>query len=141
MSKFNRLPPAPGSNGEVSGGMAVAKLKYASDNTTALGMILSFIIPDGKNDHLTAKFQRFCHWCEEFSITAYWPVCFMAVLGDCNSMFDTLVRITAARKARLPDIEDNPIDADCSIPVGITLICEAETIADKQSLICTYHKL
>ena len=141
MSKFNRLPPAPGSNGEVSGGMAVAKLKYTSDNTTALGMILSFIIPDGKNDHLTAKFQRFCHWCEEFAITAYWPVCFMAVLGDCNSMFDTLVRITAARKARLPDIEDNPIDADCSIPVGITLICEAETTADKQSLICTYHKL
>jgi hypothetical protein len=137
MSKFNRLPPSPGSSGEVSGGMAVAKLKYASDNTTALGMIPSFVIPDGKIDHLTAKFQRFCHWCEEFAITIYWPVCFMTVLGDCNSMFDTLVRITAALKARLPGIEEDPADIDCSIPASITLICEPETASDRQSLICT----
>ena len=54
MPKFNLLPPAPGSSGEVSGGMAVAKLKYVSYNTTALGMIPSFITPDGKMDHLTA---------------------------------------------------------------------------------------
>ena len=117
--------------------MAVAKLKYASDKTTALGMIPSFVIPDGKIDHSTAKFQRFCHWCEEFAITIYWPVCFMTVLGDCNSMFDTLVRITAALKARLPGIEEDPADVDCSIPASITLICEPETAIDRQSLICT----
>ena len=52
-------------------------------------------------------------------------------------MFDTLFRITAALKARLPGIEEDPDDVDCSIPAGITLICEAETAADKQSLICT----
>ena len=66
MSKFNRLTPAPGSNGEVSGGMTIARLKYASDNSTALGMIPSFTIPEEKIDHLTAKFHRLCHWCEEF---------------------------------------------------------------------------
>ena len=63
------------------GGAVVSKLEYASDNTTALGTI-----PDGKIDHLTAKFQRFCGWCEEFAVIVYWPVCYMTVLGDCNSI-------------------------------------------------------
>ena len=61
----------------------------------------------------------------------------MIVLGDCNSMFDTLVRITAALKARLPGIGEDPADVDCSIPTSITLICETDTTADKQSLIYT----
>ena len=137
MAKFTCIPPLKGSNGEVSGGSAVSKLKYASDNTTALGTIPNFNIPDGKIDHLTAKFQRFCGWCEEFAVTIYWPVCYMTVLGDCNSMFDTLVRITAALKARLPGIEEDPITVDCSIPAAITLNCEVETLADMQSLLCT----
>ena len=119
------------------GGQQYPKLKYASDNTTALGTIPNFNIPDGKIDHLTAKFQRFCGWCEEFAVTIYWPVCYMTVLGDCNSMFDTLVRITAALKARLPGIEEDPITVDCSIPAAITLNCEVETLADQQSLLCT----
>ena len=61
----------------------------------------------------------------------------MTVLSDCNSMFDTLVRITAALKARLPGIEEDPITVDYSIPAAITLNCEVETLADKQSLLCT----
>ena len=137
MSKFTCLPPSKGADSEISGGAHVAKLKYASDNTTALGNIPSFIIPEGKIDHLTAKFQRFCGWCEEFAVTIYWPVCFMTVLGDQNSMFDTLVRITAALKARLPGIEQDPDDVDHTIPAGITLICEQESTADIQSLLCT----
>jgi hypothetical protein len=137
MAKFTCIPPTKGSNGEVSGGAATAKLKYASDNTTALGTIPTFNIPDGKIDHLTAKFQRFCGWSEEFAVTIYWPVCYMTVLGDCNSMFDTLVRLTAALKARLPGIEEDPAQVDCSIPCAITLICQAETVADQQSLLCT----
>ena len=52
-------------------------------------------------------------------------------------MFDTLVRITAALKARLPGIEEDPITIDCSIPAAITLNCEVETLADQQSLLCT----
>ena len=137
MAKFTCIPPVKGSNGEVSGGSAVPKLKYASDNTTALGIIPKFDIPDGKIDHLTAKFQRFCGWCEEFAVTIYWPICYMTVLGNCNSMFGTLVRIIAALKVRFPGIKEDPITVDCSIPAAITLNCEVETLADKQSLLCT----
>ena len=61
----------------------------------------------------------------------------MTVLGDCNNMFDTLVRITAALKAQLLGIEEDPITVDCSIPAVITLNCIVETLADKQSLLCT----
>ena len=59
----------------------------------------------------------------------------MTVLGDCNSMFaiDTLVRITAALKARFPGIEEDPVTIDCSIPATITLNCEVETLADWQA--------
>ena len=60
----------------------------------------------------------------------------MIVLGDCNSMFDTMVRITAALKARLLGIEGCPIAVDSSIPAAITLNCGAETLAGKQSLLC-----
>ena len=52
-------------------------------------------------------------------------------------MFDTLVRLTAALKVRLPGIEEAPAQVDCSIPCAITLICQAETVADQQSLLCT----
>jgi hypothetical protein len=141
MAKFTCIPPAKGSSGEVSGRAATAKLKYASDNTTALGTIPTFNIPDGKIDHLTAKFQRFCGWSEEFAVTIYWPVCYMTLLGDCNSMFDTLVSLTAALKARLPGIEEDPAHVDCSIPWAVTLICQAETVADQQSLLCTSEEL
>ena len=139
MAKFTCIPPVKGSSGEVSGGAATAKLKYASDNTTALGTIPTFNIPDGRIDHITTKFQRFCGWSEEFAVTVYWPVCYMTVLGDCNSMFDTLVRLTAALKARLPGIEEGRAHIDCLIPCAITPIChcQAETVADQQSLLCT----
>ena len=119
------------------GGAAVSKLKYASDNTTVLGTIPNFIIPNENIGHLTAKFQRFCDWCEEFAVTIYWPACYMIVLGDCDSMFDTLVRITAALKARLPGNEEDPITVDRLVPAAIILNCEVGTLADKQSLLCT----
>ena len=80
----------------------VPKLTYGCDNTTALGLIATLTIPDGKTDHLMAKFQRFAGWVEEFAITVYWPTCFMSVLGDHNSMFDTLVRMTEALRLRIP---------------------------------------
>lgn len=131
MSRFISLPPSQ----MISKGDAQrpAKLKYASDNTTALGMIPTFTIPEGKIEYLTAKFQRFCGWCEEFVVTTFWPVCFMSVLGDCNSMFDTLVRMTAALKARIPGIEQDPDDSDA---LPITLICQPATPADVLSLTC-----
>jgi hypothetical protein len=69
MAKVTCIPPAKGNSGEVSGGAATAKLKYASDNTTALGTIPTFNIPDGKIDRLTAKFQKLCGWSEEFAVT------------------------------------------------------------------------
>ena len=58
MAKFTCIP-VKDSGGDVSGGSAVSKLEHASDNTTALGTIPNFNIPDRKIDHLTAKFQRF----------------------------------------------------------------------------------
>ena len=59
---------------------AIPKLKYGCDNTTALGLIATLTIPDGKIEHLMAKYQRFCGWCEEFAITVYWHDCFMLCL-------------------------------------------------------------
>ena len=111
----------------------VPKLKYGCDNTTALGNIASFTIPDGKIEHLMAKYQRFCGWCEEFAVTCYWPVCFMSVLGDHNSMFDTLVRLTASLRLRIPGIGEDPEEVDA---LPITLICQHETPADSLALLC-----
>ena len=58
----------------------------------------------------------------------------MSVLGDCNSKFDTRVRLTAALKARLPGIVQNNPDADA---MPITLICGTENLADMQSFVCS----
>ena len=111
----------------------VPKLKYGCDNTTALGLIATFTIPDGKIEHLMAKFQRFCGWCEEFTITVYWHVCFMSVLGDHNSMFDTLVRMTAALRLRIPGMNEDSETVDA---LPITLMSLAETETDISSLSC-----
>ena len=37
----------------------IPKLKYGCDNTTALGLIATLTITDGKIEHLMAKYQRF----------------------------------------------------------------------------------
>ena len=63
--------------------------------------------------------QRFCGWCEEFAITVYWHVCFMSVLGDHNSMFDTLVRMTSALRLRIPGMVE---DAETVDALPITLM-------------------
>ena len=39
MAKFTCIPPVKGSSGEINGGATTAKLKSASDDTTALGTI------------------------------------------------------------------------------------------------------
>ena len=111
----------------------IPKLKYGCDNTTALGSIASLTIPDGKIEHLMAKYQRFYGWCEEFAITCYWPVCFMSVLGDHNSMFDTLVRLTASLQRRIPGMSEDSDEVDA---LPITLICQRETEADSILLAC-----
>ena len=111
----------------------IPKLKYGCDNTTALGLIATLTIPDGKIEHLMAKYQRFCGWCEEFAITVYWHVCFMSVLGDHNSMFDTLVRMTSALRLRIPGMVE---DAETVDALPITLMSHIESELDASSLIC-----
>ena len=113
MAKFTQHKDAP----------IIPKLKYGCDNTTALGSIASLTIPDGKIEHLMAKYQRFCGWCEEFAITCYWQVCFMSVLGDHNSMFVTLVRLTASLQRRIPGMGEDSDDVDA---LPITLICQRD---------------
>ena len=108
-------------------------LKYGRDNTTALGLVDTLTIPDGKIEHLMAKYQRFCGWCEEFTITVYWHVCFMSVLGDHNSTFDTLVRMTSALELRIPGMAEDTETVDA---LPITLMSQVETELDASSLIC-----
>ena len=57
----------------------------------------------------------------------------MSVLGDHNSMFDTLVRMTAALRLRIPGMNEDPETVDA---LPITLMSLAETEIDASSLIC-----
>ena len=59
----------------------------------------------------------------------------MSVLGDHNSMFDTLVRMTEALKLRIPGIAQDADDVD-ALPLPITLMTQTETVLDQQALMC-----
>ena len=84
-----------------------------------------------------AKFQRFAGWVEEFAITVYWPTCFVSVLDDHNSMFDTLVRMTKALRLRIPGMAQDVDDID-ALPLPITLMTQTETVLDQQALMCIF---
>jgi len=59
----------------------------------------------------------------------------MSVLGDHNSMFDTLVRMTEALKLRIPGIAQDADDVD-ALPLPFTLMTQTEIVQDQQALMC-----
>lgn len=82
----------------------VAKIAFGSDSSTALGSLVTIQILEGKMDFLTPKIQRLQGHAEEMSVTPFWSIARLKVVGDgsipCNSLSDFICRMIGELKRK-----------------------------------------
>ena len=79
-----------------------AKIYFASDSSSALGMMLSLQLPSGKVEYLTPKIERIQGYAETGACTQHWPVARLQMLGagdgPTNSLCDFICRTVGELK-------------------------------------------
>ena len=79
-----------------------AKICFASDSSSALGMMLSLQLPSGKVEYLTPKIERITGYAETCACTQHWPVASLqmpgAGNGPTNSLCDFICRTVGELK-------------------------------------------
>ena len=59
----------------------VAKICFASDSSSALGMVLTLNLPSGKLEYLTPKIERVAGYMNTVACTLHWPLARLLMPG------------------------------------------------------------
>jgi len=94
----------------------VAKICFASDSSSALGMVLTLNLPSGKLEYLTPKIERVTGYMNTVACTLHWPLArlLMPGAGDgpTNSLCDWICR-TIGELKRMRGVE---VNEDVDVP-------------------------
>lgn len=94
----------------------IAKVCFASDSSSALGMLIALHLPSGKLEHLTPKIERCTGYAEETACTMHWPIARLQMPGagdgPCNSICDYICRMVGELKRMkgVPTFEDEEVE-------------------------------
>ena len=109
------------------------KIAFCSDSSSALGMLLTLLVPGGQIDYITPKLMRMMGYADDCACTLYWPMARLLVPGGgegpCNSLCDYLCRLCGQlRRAQGKEVDED-VDVGDELPYDDSLlVCTTEEV-------------
>ncbi len=121
----------------------IPKVVLGSDSSSALGMLLTLMVPGGRIDYVTPKLARMMGYADDCACTLYWPMARLQLpgggAGPCNSLCDFLCRLVGQlkRMQNTPTHEDEeepeelPYEANAPDPgLCIMVVDESDPLSE-----------
>jgi hypothetical protein len=115
------------------------KVVLGSDSSSALGMLLTLMVPGGKVDYITPKLARLMGYADDCACTLYWPMAKLQLpgggAGPCNSLCDFLCRLVGQLKRMQEvstfedenEVEELPYDANAPDAVLCVMVVDGDS--------------